>query len=242
MVALLSAVRGILAIETSQARGSVAWSPDAGVAPVEELFSIGLVHGREILPRIESLRARAGFAREEIELIAVSAGPGSFTGLRIGIAAAKALAYALGRPALAVSSLETIARGVPAGVGPAEIAVLLDARRGRVYGARFRRTERGIERIAPDRSLPPEEFFAELSAGTLLVGAGSRTIAGAERFERLPEELDTPSAAAVIEIARERLAEIAAGAEPPEELEDPHRLVPRYLLRSGAEDAREGGS
>jgi tRNA threonylcarbamoyladenosine biosynthesis protein TsaB len=241
MVALLSAVRGILAIETSQERGSVAWSPGPGAPAVEELFSIGLVHGREIIPRIEALRARADFAREEIELVAVSAGPGSFTGLRIGISAAKALAFALGRPALAVSSLEAIARGVPADGGHAELAVLLDARRGRVYGARFRRTRGRLERLTADRSLPPEEFFAELPPGALLVGAGSRTIAGAERFGRLPEEIDTPSAAAVIAIARERLAEIAAGGEVPPEFEDPHLLVPTYLLRTGAEEAREGG-
>jgi tRNA threonylcarbamoyladenosine biosynthesis protein TsaB len=227
---------GILAIETSQPRGSVAWSAAPGATAVEEEFSIGLVHAREILPRIESLRARAGFSRGEIGAVAVSAGPGSFTGVRIGIAAAKALAWALGRPALAVSSLEVIARNCRS---DGEVAVLLDARRGRAYGARFRRSGDALRRLSPDRSLPPEEFFRELPAETRLVGAGSRTLPGAAAFDRLPEACDTPRAAELGRVARERLDSIARGEAPaPVELEDVHRLVPFYLMRTGAEEAR----
>lgn len=228
---------GILAIETSHPQGSVAWSPSATVQAEEELFSIGLVHGRELLPRIEMLRERVGFSRSEIGTVAVSAGPGSFTGVRIGVSAAKALAFALHRPALAVSTLEVIARNCPK---DGEVAVLLDAGRNRAHGARFRREAGRVLRLTPDRTLPPAEFLDVCPAETVLIGAGVRTLSGVDRFECVDEKLDRPSASVVCAIAHDRLAAIATGEEPtPIEFRDVHQLVPFYLLRPAAEEAGE---
>ena len=236
-------LRGILAIETSQSRGSVAWAKP-GAAPVEELFPIGLVHGREILSRIDQLSTRAPFNRSEIELVAVSAGPGSFTGARIGVAAGKAIAYALGIPTLAISSLEVVAqnalidadRTLPEG---GECAVILDARRQSVYAARFRRRGQSIDRITEDACLEFATFVASLPAETRLLGEGVRSLEGLEAFVQLPESVDRPRATTVIELARRKLAEIEGGAPPPPEFTDPHSLVPCYLRRTAAEEARE---
>ena len=122
---------GILGIETSQARGSVAWAApgsDGTVSITELLFPVGLVHGREILPTIDALSERVPFDREEIGVVAVSVGPGSFTGARIGVAAAKALAWGLCARLLAVSSLEVIARGLLETERDGEPSPLLGAR------------------------------------------------------------------------------------------------------------------
>lgn len=234
--------RGILALEASHDRGSVAYCADDDAAPVEEMLPEGLVHGRELLPRVEALRLRVGFRRDEIGLVAVSAGPGSFTGTRIGVAAGKAIAHALGAGALSVSSLEVIAANVE---GPGEIAVLLDARRGKAYGARFRRAADGaLERLDADALVDPETFVASLPDATRLVGAGARTLLTDEvraRFEMTPEEHDTPRASRLAALARTRRGEFESGSVPvPIEVGSPHALIPAYLRRTAAEEAREG--
>ena len=237
---------GILAIETSQARGSVAWSATPDAETVELLFPVGLVHGREILPKIEELRTRCGFDRQEIATVAVSAGPGSFTGARIGVSAGKALAYALGCRVLGISSLETIARNAlttsPALPSEASIAVVLDARRQLLYGARFRRANDALQRESADCAADVSEYFASLPAGTHLLGDGARTLPGVEKFDLLPEALDLPRAETVVTLAREQLTALAAGTAPPVEWTDPHALVPLYLRRTPAEEAREAKS
>ena len=244
--------RGILAIETSQARGSVAWRPsvsegdarasDAGA--VESLFPVGLVHGREILPQIDALSRSAPFARTAIDTIAVSAGPGSFTGARIGVATAKSLAYALGCRLLAISSLEAIAWGVAFSPStdrdaPFELAVTLDARRELLYGARFRIEAGAVERIGADVTAPAAEYLAALPAETVLVGDGARTLPGVDAFPRLDDALDLPRAATLACVAARRVEAIAAGAEPPIGWDDPHALIPLYLRRTSAEEARD---
>ncbi len=234
---------GILAIETSQARGSVAWSAGQSTLSIEALFPVGLVHGREILPKIEELREKAGFERSEIAVVAVSSGPGSFTGARIGVAAGKALAYALGCRLLSISSLETIARNaLDMATEPQDVAVVLDARRELLYGARFRRVGNTLERVTADSAVNVADFFAELSPTTLLLGDGARTLPGADAFELLPEPLDMPRASTVITLAREHISALAAGTAPPSEWTDPHTLIPLYLRRTSAEEAKDAKS
>ena len=89
----------ILMIETSQRNGSVALGTYDGNLRDEELFSPGLVHGKELLPRIDTLVTRND-AKSQLAVVAVSSGPGSFTGIRIGVSAAKAIAWSLKIPVL----------------------------------------------------------------------------------------------------------------------------------------------
>ncbi|MFQ5655775.1 MAG: tRNA (adenosine(37)-N6)-threonylcarbamoyltransferase complex dimerization subunit type 1 TsaB, partial [Planctomycetota bacterium] len=182
----------------------------------------------------ETLVRRAGTPRTAITLVAVSAGPGSYTGIRIGVAAAKALAWALGVPALAIPTLEVIARNAPA---DGDLAVILDARRGACYGATFRRRGGRIERTGDDRVAPPGEFLETLPEGTRLIGQGAYTLPGTDRFPRFGEESAIPRAELVHAAAGERLTAIRAGTlQPPPEFADPHLLVPSYLRPSEAEE------
>ena len=239
--------RGILAIETSQARGSVAWSSDRGSAPHEEPFPVGLVHVREILPRIDALATRVPFQRDEIDVVAVSAGPGSFTGARIGVAAAKGIAYALDCGLLAISSLEVLARGVAERSSeiddptlPFDIAVILDARRELLYGARFRLELDRVVRLTEDVTANAAQFLAEVPEDIVLVGEGVETLPGVDRFRRLDASFSTPHARIVAQVAHETAEALATDSTPaPPEWSDPHQLIPRYLRRTAAEEARE---
>ena len=238
-------LRGILlTIETSHTPGSVALArcDDTGVSVETITFPPGLVHAREALPAIERVVREAGIAPADLTHIGVSAGPGSYTGVRIGVAAAKTIAYATDAHVLGVSTLEVIAENVTT---PGQFAVILDARRGACYGARFERDSHGeLHRRSADTVTAPAEFLATLPSDTHLVGEGAATetekgLEGTATFPRHPVEWDLPRAESVVAATRRRWRAIEAGEEArPAELDDPHTLVPNYLRASEAEEQR----
>ena len=127
-----------LAIETSGRIGSVALLDDSGMT--EELqFPHGLKHAAEIIPMIDRLCRERGWKPRDIEQIYVSAGPGSFTGLRIGITLAKTLAFGTGAMVVAVPSVSVLAENAPAEAQHA--IIVLDAKREQIFTARFERIE-----------------------------------------------------------------------------------------------------
>jgi tRNA threonylcarbamoyladenosine biosynthesis protein TsaB len=122
---------------------------------------------------IEEALSRAGMVREDIGLIACVSGPGSFTGIRIGVSAAKAIAHALGIPCVAVNALEALAFLPYEGV----ICPMLDARGGQVYGAAYRKHERLME----DGAMKIEEFLERIHAlcsRFLFIGSGAAAYRG----------------------------------------------------------------
>ena len=138
-----------LAIETSDPRGSLALFDNDGVRQ-EDTFSSDMAHAREFADRIDNLLRQGGFAAGDLGGISVSIGPGSYTGCRVGVTAAKTLAIALRIPVVALSSLEVMAAFAmespgsrrEAGGGAVDSFIpVLDGRRGFFYGAHFRRCE-----------------------------------------------------------------------------------------------------
>jgi tRNA threonylcarbamoyladenosine biosynthesis protein TsaB len=123
-----------LAIETSGRTGSVALAVDGAVVARDD-FPHGLRHSAEMLPRIDALCRARGWSPADIGEVYLSVGPGSFTGLRIGVTLAKTLAMATGARLAAVPSVDVLARNAPPGA--AHVVVALDARRGHVFAARF---------------------------------------------------------------------------------------------------------
>ena len=162
----------ILGIDTSAVTATAAvCREEDGVIKEHALFSLknGLTHSENLLPLIDGVMRAMGVTAAELGLIAVTAGPGSFTGVRIGVATAKGLAFAHGIPCAGVSAPEIIARNC-AGYGGI-VCPVMDARRNQFYNALF---ENG-KRLCEDRCVSFGEIFAEIKdRGAMLCGDGAR--------------------------------------------------------------------
>ena len=132
-------IRG-LALETSGRVGSVALSAD-GVTRACEQFPHGLAHAARIIPVMDSLCRARNWKPNDIHEIYVSIGPGSFTGLRVGITVAKTMATATGARLIAVPSVRVLAENAPPEAK--HVVIVLDAKRGQIFTARFERDENG---------------------------------------------------------------------------------------------------
>jgi len=218
----------ILGLDTSTAATAAAvWAPGGPEAEARDEGGRGSgsgarpQHASRLLVLVEEALEGAGADWDRIERIAVGVGPGGFTGLRHGIATARALAQARDLPLAAVSSLEALARGAEAGAGGRPVIAVIDARRGEVFAAAWRGGEPVLEPLA----LPPADLAARLAqerlAGALAAGDGA--VRFREQLERagaaVPEDRSPVHRVSALEICRLG----AAG-----EVTDRDRLVPDY--------------
>ena len=150
----------ILALETSAKSVSCAVTEDGAVL-ARAFQCTGLTHSRTLLPMVDAMLQNAELAPESIDLYAVAAGPGSFTGLRIGVSALKGLAWAADKPCAGVSTLRAMAQNL-AHLDGALLICSMDARRNQVYNALFEAKRGTVERITPDRAIGLGELAAEL--------------------------------------------------------------------------------
>ncbi len=151
----------LLALETATSAQSVALVEDERLLAKQSYEAQGN-RGGLLLPTVDQVLQKAGLAARDLDAVAVSVGPGSFTGLRVGLATAKGLALGSGARLAGVSTLETLAEGYALTDGT--ICALLDAYRGEVYMALFRRKGNTFERLGPDTVLAPEAVAAALTA------------------------------------------------------------------------------
>ncbi len=181
---------------------------------------------------MKTLLKQIGWRPREVHLVATTIGPGSFTGLRVGVTTAKAFAYSAGADILGVDTLETIAAGVPDPVPTVSIAV--DAQRGQVVARSFQRaSDQWFEPIGPARLIDTEAWLAGIARGACVTGPVLRKIASAvpDHVTVLDSQYWAPTASAVARLAARRYA---AG-----ERDDVWSLVPRYSRQSAAEEKRE---
>lgn len=164
----------ILAVETSAKSVSTAVVENG--APLAYAYQCtGLTHSRTLMPMVDAMLKNAELTMEQIDAVAVAAGPGSFTGLRIGIAAVKGLAWAAEKPVFSVSTLEAMAQNLAHMDGL--IVCAMDARRSQVYNALFEAKGGSLTRLTPDRALSIAELAEELKGETrrlLVLGDGGR--------------------------------------------------------------------
>ena len=162
-----------LAIESSAQAASVALVED-GRLIAETIQHAGLTHSKTLLPMIHGLLNGLGLQVADVDKIAVASGPGSFTGIRIGVATAKGLAFAADRLLIGVSSLEAMAHQAKH-LGPGLITPVMDARRNQVYNALFRLEGDRLIRLTEDRAIAIEDLFAQTDheGPYLLVGDGA---------------------------------------------------------------------
>ena len=158
----------ILALETSELTGSVAAAADGKVL-AELQLDPQQRSAQSLAPAIRSLLEQVGWQPREIRLLAVTVGPGSFTGLRVGVATAKVFAYAAGAEVLGIGTLEAIAAAAPDEVPAVSVAV--DAQRGDVVAQRFRRGAAGwLEAVGDPALVPLDQWLAGLPPGFAVSG------------------------------------------------------------------------
>ena len=165
----------ILAVDTTAKPVSCALAEGDRVL-ASYFANTGLTHSQTLLPMIESVLQTSDKQMEDVDVLAVNAGPGSFTGVRIGVSAVKGLAFTHDLPCVAVSTLECMAENTAALPG-AVICCLMDARCQQVYGALFEKDESGaVHRLSEDEALTIAQMgekVAELQRPVILVGDGS---------------------------------------------------------------------
>ena len=165
----------ILAIETSAKAASVCLCEDEFLI-AQSYQNSGLTHSQTVLPMCEDLLRHCGVSPREVDLIACAAGPGSFTGLRIGLSTAKGLAWPGDKDCAPCSTLESMAWSLAHLAGKL-IVCAMDARRKQVYNALFLATGEGLERLSPDRAISLAELGEELKKyenSKIVVGDGAK--------------------------------------------------------------------
>ncbi len=197
-------------------------------------------HAESLTPSIEFVCRQARVELSEIGAVAVDVGPGLFTGLRVGVATAKALAQALRVPVIPISSLDLLA--FPARFTDRVIAAVIDARRGELFSALYRPVPGGVQRVTEPRVCTPEDLKGELQAQAgdlLLVGDGAirhrETFRSLVRAEVVTHGLAHPSARDLVLLAHHLALR--------EEWVQPWDVTPTYLRKPDAEirwTTREG--
>lgn len=235
----------ILGIESAALTASVAVVSD-GILTAEYTVTDKKTHSQTLLPMLDEVKRILELNPAELDAIAISAGPGSFTGLRIGAATAKGLGLALGKPLVAVSTLEALAFNL----ADSELLLcpVMDARRNQLYNGLYRRTRteksefnaggRLTEVVAP-RAVAAEALIEELNArgeAVIFLGDGVPVLSGLAASLTVPYSVAAPNNSRARAASVAALGEIYAAAGKTVPAED---FAPEYLRKSQAERERE---
>ena len=219
----------ILGIETATQQVSVALGGHEGVIGLVELAR-GRRHAETLVPAIDFLCSQADIGLDEIGLVAVDIGPGLFTGMRVGLATAKALAQAMRVPMIGISSLDLLA--FPHRRSDRVVVPVVDARKGEVFYSMYRQVPGGLQQVVSPRAAPVDELVADLlarSQESLCVGDGALRYRAQIREGYHCEFADEahPSAAPLVQLAHARALR--------EEWSNPSEIQPLYLRPPDAE-------
>lgn len=225
----------VLGVDSSAKSASVAIVREDTILG-EFFLNNGLTHSQTLQPMVENLLAVLGMDMNSIDVMAVNNGPGSFTGIRIGVAAVKGMAFARDTACVGVSTLYSLAKNV----GPWEgiICPAMDARCGQVYNALFQQKEGKLERLCPDRAITVDQLKEELrncKKNVIFVGDGAALC-----YNNISKELN----GVVLAPENIRYARGSSVALAGRELYDHHKvssfdLTPCYLRPSQAERERK---
>jgi tRNA threonylcarbamoyladenosine biosynthesis protein TsaB len=227
-------VKNLLVLDTSTNRAAIAVLTRGGEFHSARTDA-ARQHGRDLIPSIQASLGAVGIKLTDIDIVGVGVGPGSYTGLRVGITAAKTIAYATGAALIGLDTLEAVACNAPGAA--TRIAVIADAQRGDLYAAEWVRDSPGgvLRLIQPCRVEPLTTWLDRLAPSTFIVGPAleSAGIRAAIPSDRLPTDPSSncPHGA--------HLTQLALDAHAMGRHDDLWQLEPRYLRRSAAEDKWE---
>ncbi len=224
----------ILAVEAAANVCSVALVEDTRLLG-ELTVNNKKTHSQVLMPMLESLLQQCAAEFDEVDALAVSAGPGSFTGLRIGVASVKGLAYAKNKPIYGVSTLEAMAYKLPECGGI--VVPMMDARRNQVYCAAYKWTDGALHTVIAPTALAIDELCAQLKAlnqTCIFIGDGvpvhsaylTEAMGEGARFAPAGANLQSAAAVAALAYVKARSGEAAS---------DYAALQPIYLRKSQAE-------
>lgn len=214
-------------IETSGQSGSVALVEEGRVLAASSLSQTGRRHARTLVSELKSLLEQLGYSPRDCGCVAVSIGPGSFTGLRVGVVCAKTFAYATGCEIVSVDTLQAIAAATPTGTD--SVHVLVDAMRGDVFHARYDRQDGNWVRQGEIGLSPWRKLLPTIDPNIPLTGPALTNISTESwAHPRLPESSWTPTAALVALIGEEQA--VAGNTD------DVWQLQPLYIRKSAAEE------
>ena len=220
-----------LGIESATARAACALADNDGVVAAAEV-SRGRRHAETLAPAIRFICGQAGVTLQDVSAVAVDIGPGLFTGLRVGVASAKAMASALRVPMIGLSSLDLLA--FPVRFSTRRIGAVVDARRGEVFFAWYRQVPGGVQRVSEPQVGSPDDLCSELVAtgeDCLLVGDGAlryrSELAALDHVELAGPGQAFPSASSLVELAHALAMR--------EEWVQPDQIQPLYLRKPDAE-------
>jgi tRNA threonylcarbamoyladenosine biosynthesis protein TsaB len=222
----------IIAIESSGRHGSVAAlrGEATGVCCLEQmLLPASERTAKALAPSLREILHKVDWPADSVELVSVTVGPGSFTGLRIGVTTAKTLAYAVGAKIIGVDTLEVLAAQAPAAAG--RLWTILDAQRQELFAAAFEVVDGSRPRRRSETTIVSQEkWLAELQAGDRVTGPALPRVAARLPAEvlALPDELWQPTAAAV--------GQVAWRAYQAGQHDDVWKLLPNYFRPSAAEE------
>jgi tRNA threonylcarbamoyladenosine biosynthesis protein TsaB len=213
----------VLAVETSTLAGGAALL-DGGLVVGEYTLDVSLTHSERLMGAIDRLLTDAGWTVRDLEGLAVSVGPGSFTGLRIGLSTAKGLGLALAIPIAAVPTLDAMATLLPFAALP--VCPVLDARKHEVYASLYRWDGAGMRREWEYLALAPTELARRLDEPVIVLGDAADQIDSPHaRRIRPPRRGPSPAAVGFLGLERLAMGDTIAPAD----------LVPIYLRPSEAE-------
>ncbi len=216
----------ILAIDSSGVAAGAALTED-GILKSEEFSQNGLTHSVTLLPMAESVLKKAGMKVSDIDLFAVTVGPGSFSGLRIGVTIAKTLAYGVGKRLCPVSTLKAIAGNLP--FADKLICPIMDARRDQLYNAIYKWEDGKLSELVSPRAISKEDLASEIKEDVIFIGDGALKFK-----DYFSEKLGDKAHFAPPTLCSVKAATVAFLAMS-EEGENPEDVNPSYLRLSQAE-------
>jgi tRNA threonylcarbamoyladenosine biosynthesis protein TsaB len=220
----------LLAIETSTMVGGVAIMEDDTLI-AESRINVKVTHSERIIGAIDHILMQSGMKIDDIDVFAIAIGPGSFTGLRVGLSTVKGLVYATGKKLVSVPTLEAFAWNIP--FSKYQVCPLLDARKKEVYAAIFKWIDNGFARVVKEQTIKMDSLLSGINEPTIFLGEGAvlykdaiwTKLGDMAIFAHSQRMVPSPSNVAYTGMIKAKKGEF----------EDPIRLVPLYIKKSEAE-------